>query len=136
MMAWIYACGAMGLPLASLGIVGVVVALVCVGAILRARRSAPLLVTGIVAVTLGAITVGMGPVGASLRRAAAEQVVDTDPLLDDQQRAEYRQRAAQWAAECIPIGGAGGAAPLLAGCAAIVAGVRRRKPRVDSSASR
>lgn len=127
MMARIYACGAMGLPLAALGVVGVVVALVCVVAMFRARRPAPLLVAGIVAVALGAVSVALGPVGAGMRRAAAERVVATDPLLDDEQRAEYRQHGAQWGAECIPIGGAGGVAPLIAGCAAIVVGIRRRK---------
>lgn len=127
MMARVYACGAMGLPLAALGIVGMVFALVCVVAIFRARRSVPLFVTGIAAVALGAVTVALGPLGASMRRAAAERVIASDPLLDDQQRAEYRQRAAQWGAQCLPIGGAGGAAPLLAGCAAIVVGIRRRR---------
>ncbi len=127
MMSRIYACGTMGLPLAALGVAGAIVALVCIGAIIRARRAVPLLAIGIASVALGAITVAMGPVGESMRRAAAERVVADDPLLDDQQRAEYRQQAAQWAAQCIPIGGTGGAAPLLAGCAAIVAGVRRRR---------
>ena len=128
-MSEIYACGSMGAPLAALGVVGAIVALVCVGAILRARRPAPLLAIGIASLVLGTITVALGPVGATMRRSAAEQVVASDPLLDDAQRAEYRQRAAQWATACIPIGGAGGAAPLLAGCAAIVAGVRRRRSR-------
>jgi hypothetical protein len=127
MMAGIYACGAMGLPLAALGILGGIVALVCLGALFRARRSTPLLVTGIVAVTLGAATVALGPIGASMRRTAAERLVASDPMLGDAQRTEYRQRAAQWGAECVPIGGAGGAAPLLAGCAAIVVGLRRRR---------
>lgn len=136
MMSRIYACGTMGLPLAALGVAGAILALVCIGAIIRTRRAVPLLATGIAAVALGAITLAMGPVGASLRRAAAEQVVAGDPLLDAEQRAEYRQRAAQWAAQCIPLGSAGGAAPLLAGGAAIVAGVRRRKAKEGSNRSR
>lgn len=127
MMSAVYACGTMGLPLLVLGVVGAVLALVCVGAILRARRPVPLLTIGIVAVALGTVTVVLGPVGASVRRKVAEQMVAGDPLLDDEQRAEYRQRAAQWGAECIPMGGAGGAAPLLAGAAAIVVGIRRRR---------
>jgi hypothetical protein len=127
MMTRIYACGPMGLPLAALGVVGAIVALGCVGAIFRARRSAPLLAIGVAAAVLGAVIMALGPVGGYVRRATAERLVASDPLLDDQQRAEYRQRAALWAAECVPVGGASGAAPLIAGCASIVVASRRRR---------
>jgi hypothetical protein len=127
MITKVYECGPMGPVLAALGVIGLFFALACAVAIGVAKRPEVLIAVGIGAGVLGLLAVALGPIGAQVERHAAMRLVAGDPLLDDVQRAEFRERASQWARECVPIGAAGGAAPLVVGCAAIVTGIRRRR---------